>query len=187
MLTVYRELVDIFFLLSGKNSLHFKAVVFDTSQIDYRTYHRGDKELGFYKFFYQFLLHKFGPYAADDTHRLLVFLDQRTTSYKLSTLCTVLNRGIRKKYGRTLDVVRRIEPVDSKKCDLLQVADVLMGAVGYHCNDCHLLPSARQAKIELASYIASKAKLLSLKDNTPFGWRQFEIWRFRFKKKRPGA
>lgn len=179
-LAEYKSLVDLFFSLAGQDSLHFKAVVFDTSQIDYKTYHHGDKDLGFYKFFYTFLLHKFGPYAADDTYRLLVFLDQRVTSYKLSTLCTVLNNGIRKKFNRNVDVVRKVEPVDSKKCELVQVADVLMGAVGYHCNDCHTRPGAKRAKIELAHYIAQKAKLLSLNQSTPFGQRRFEIWRFRF-------
>lgn len=179
-LAEYKSIVDLFFSLAGRDSLHFKAVVFDTHEIDYSTYHRNDWELGFYKFFYQFLLHKFGPYATDDAHRLLVFMDHRVTSYKLSTLCTVLNHGIRKRYGRKADVVRKVEPVDSKQSELLQVADVLMGAIGYHCNDCHTRPDARRAKVELAHYIAQKANLLSLKEATPYGQRRFEIWRFRF-------
>jgi len=56
----YRALVDLFFSVAGAGSLSFRSVVFDTADIDYHEYHRGDKELGFYKFFYQFLLHDFG-------------------------------------------------------------------------------------------------------------------------------
>ncbi|HSW44850.1 MAG TPA: DUF3800 domain-containing protein [Phycisphaerae bacterium] len=68
----------------------------------------------------------------------MAHFNRRTTSFKFETLRAILNRGIRKKYGRKVDVVRSIEAVDSKDSDVLQVADVLMGAIGYHWNDCHL-------------------------------------------------
>jgi len=158
-LAEYKLLVDLFFSLAGRGGPCFRSVVFDTSQIDYRMFHRGDKELGFYKFFYQFLLHSFGRFARDDKDRLLVFLDRRTTSYKLSTLYAVLNRGIRKKYDRRADVVRKIEAVDSHGHDVLQLADVLMGAVGYHNNDCHLRPGAKLAKVHLADLYRAEGQL----------------------------
>ena len=56
----YRSLVDLFFKHNVREGLPFKAVVFDMSQVDYKTYHHGDKELSFYKFYYQFFLHRFG-------------------------------------------------------------------------------------------------------------------------------
>jgi len=177
-LSEYKSLVDIFF--SVARSLWFRSVVFDTSQIDYTGYHKGDRELGFYKFFYQFLLHDFGRYATTDDVRMLVHFDRRITKFKFSALHVILNRGIRKKYGRRIDVVRSIDAVDSKRSNVLQVADVLMGAVGYHWNDCHLRPGARRAKVELADYIARKVNLLSLKEKTPRGMTYFGIWPFRF-------
>src|SRR3954467_12214642 len=76
-LSAYREFVDLFFDPAKNDHLHFNAVVFDTSQVDYATYHKGDRELGVYKFYYTFLIHKFGPYAHDDTSGLWVFLDHR--------------------------------------------------------------------------------------------------------------
>ncbi|MEN8220071.1 MAG: DUF3800 domain-containing protein [Pseudomonadota bacterium] len=80
----------------------------------------------------------------------MVFLDERSSSYSLSELKSTLNEGIRKHYGRKVDVVRNIEPISSHKSDILQLADVLMGAVGYHYNDCHQQSNA--AKKELADY-----------------------------------
>lgn len=178
----YKSLVDLIFEHVSAQQLHFKSVVFDTHQIDY-AHHKGNKELGFYKFYYQFLLHKFGPYATADDHRLYVFLDQRDTKYKLKVLCSVLNAGIRKKFGRTVDVVKQVEARDSKKTNLLQMADVIMGAIGHQNNDMHLAKNARKAKIDLAAYIAQKAGLKSLKEQTSYGRRDFEIWRFQFSKK----
>ena len=180
----YKSLVDLFFSLAGKNQLHFKSIVFDTTQIDYKTYHEGDRELGLYKFFYQFLLHSFGQYAVEKDRRMLVFFDRRQTKQKLSTFCVILNRGIRKKFRCDCDVVRNVQVVDSKKCDLMQIADVLMGAIGYQNNDCHLRPGARRAKIELADYIARKANLMSLKQNTPRKMKHFGIWLFQFRKRK---
>lgn len=182
-LAEYKSLVDLFFSLAGRNQVHFRSVVFDTTQIDYKAFHEGDKELGFYKFFYQFVLHSFGKYAVEKDRRMIVYFDQRQSKQKLSTFCVILNRGIRKKFKCDRDVVRSVQAVDSKKCDLMQVADVLMGAIGYQNNDCHLRPRARRAKIELADYIAQKAKLVSLKQKTPWGMRHFGIWMFQFEKR----
>jgi len=181
-LSEYRALIDLFWTF--RNALHFKSIVIDTSQIDYKKYHKGDRELGFYKFMYQFLLHQFGPYARDDC-RYLIFLHRRTTTYKLSTLYTILNRGLRKRFGLKRDVVVKIEPRAARGCELLQVADVIMGAIGYHWNGCHTRSSAKRAKVLLAEYIAEKAGLVSLAQETPRRQREFSIWFFKLKKKTP--
>ena len=179
----YKSLVTLAMKLAREGRLHFKAVVFDTTQIDY-SHHRNDKELGFYKFWYQFILHKFGPYAASDEDRLLVFLDQRQTSYRLATLRDALNVGIRRRFGRRPNVVRTVQAVDSAKHDLIQIADVMMGAIGYHCNDCHLRPCASPAKQSMAEHIATIAGLENLSQATRFSRKDFEIWRFRFNEKK---
>ena len=180
----YKSLVDLFFEHARRNRLHFKAVVFDMSEVDYAEYHNGDEELGFYKFYYQFLLHKFAPYARGDQHRLYVRIDERSNRrrHPLLTLRDALNAGIRKKNGWTTSVVKAIEPRKSKDSNLLQVADVLMGAIGWHSNDSGNRPDARQAKTDLAAHIAKQAQLASLKQGTPLGQVNFEIWRFKFSK-----
>jgi len=52
--------------------------------------------------------------------------------------------------------VKKVEPLNSKRSDLLQAADVLMGAVGFHNQDFHLRPNADKDKVELARYIAAR-------------------------------
>jgi hypothetical protein len=178
------SLVDLFFAGAEKRAFLFKSVVFNTHEIDYKTYHKGDKELGFYKFFYQFLLHKFGSYPAAQKGRLIIHFDQRVTNQSLNTFRIILNRGLRKKYGLHEDVVRAVEAVKSHDSDVIQVADVLMGAVGYHWNEMDKLPQCRRAKSDLAQHIARRAGLSSLRVETRMTMTHFEIWRFRFRQKK---
>ena len=177
--TEYRALIDLFF--SVNRLFHFKAIVVDTQEIDHRRYSRGDAELGFYKLMYQFLLHSFGAYLRP-ADRCIVYLDQRTTSrYKLSTLCAILNNGLRKKYHFNYGPVRNIQAVQSKENDLIQIADVLMGAIGYEMNGAHVRTGAKRSKVLLAEYIASKTGLVNLQQQTPHSSKQFSIWHFHFR------
>jgi hypothetical protein len=182
----YQSIVDLFFAHVADRYLHFKAMVCDRQDPGYR-HQRSDREVGFYKLYYQFLLRKFGPYADGDDHRLYVFLDQRDTKYKLDVLKIILNRGIRKVHGRTADVVHAVEARDSKKCNVMQIADVIMGAIGFHTNEWHRQPGASKAKRELAAYIARKARLTSLKHRTAPRRVDFEIWIWQTRKERPDA
>jgi hypothetical protein len=176
----YKSLVDLFLILCSTDRLmHFKAIVLDTGTPEYRTFSRGDKELGFYKFYYHFLLRYFAKFA--DRHRcqMEVIIDERPVKGDPYTvLKIVLNRGIRKEFKVTTDLVSRVEPLDSKKSDLLQLADVLMGAIGYHCMDFHTRPDARPVKVELARYIAGRVGLRDLKHETPFVKEHFKIERW---------
>jgi hypothetical protein len=183
----YLSLVDFFFDAARKRVLRFKCVVLDTHQIDYRTYHYGDKELGFYKFFYQLLLHSFGRHVAPKGRRLIVHMDQRQSRYGLSDFRTILNRGMRKQYSLTEDLVRVVESINSRLSDVMQVADILMGAVGFQWNDLPQKPGMRQAKIDLANHVARSAGLNSLKCATPRHLDYFAIWPFRLTSKSKSA
>lgn len=175
----YFALIDLFFSLS--RAFHFKAIVVDTQELDHKRYNKNDAELGFYKLMYQFLLHSFGSYLQPGD-RCVIYLDQRTTShYKLSTLCAILNNGIRKKYGFLGAPIRNIQAQDSKKSDLIQIADVLMGAIGYEMNGAHTRRGAKRSKVLLAEYIAQKAGLVNLQQPTPRSFRRFSIWHFHFR------
>lgn len=180
-LSEYKALIDLFFTYI--KGMHFKSIVIDTHQIDHKKYSKGNKELGFYKFMYQFLLHSFGHYAKNDD-KYIIYLDERNSSYSLGTLKLILNRGLKKKFkGKiTRDIIRNIEPKNSKDIDLLQVADILMGAIGYEMNLCHLRSNAKRGKILLCEYIANKMGMGSLMQETPYSKKDFSIWHFSLRK-----
>src|SRR5262249_28374744 len=98
----YKSLVDLFFQFVATRRFHFKALVLDTRDPNYRVFSDGDKELGFYKFYYQFLLHNFAPSAVRYRCAIHVFVDERSVhGDPFGLLHTVLNHGIRKRFDVT--------------------------------------------------------------------------------------
>jgi hypothetical protein len=179
----YKSLVDLLFSLGRQRRLlQFKAIVLDTRAPEYRTFSQGDEELGFYKFYYHWLLRYFARFPVEHGCPLRVIIDERylykDTTDPYTLLKILLNRGIRREFQTTTDVVTKVEPLNSKRSDLLQAADVLMGAVGFHNQDFHLLPNPKKEKVELARYIALKLRLRDLKQMTHPLKEDFKIVRW---------
>jgi uncharacterized protein DUF3800 len=185
-LNQYKEIIDIFVDFTSSNVVHFKALIFDCHQIDHRSFSDGDNEVGFYKFYYQLLLHCFGkPYCTTEhPMRFMVFLDERNTTYKLTTLKAFLNRGMASKFGIQSSPFRQIEPRNSHKCDITQMLDIVVGAVGYQRNMLHRRKDANPAKVELAAYLAKKLGWPHLLFDTNPHVMRFKLWTFRLQKKK---
>lgn len=119
----YLELVDFFF--DSDAAVESRIVVIDANDIDHAAFNEDDHELGYYKFYYQLLHHWIS--AGDQYY---VFTDFKTNKdkYRLHRLRQILNRSLR------VDGVQLIQAIDSKESLLLQMQNVLMGAVGYKFN-----------------------------------------------------
>ncbi len=177
----YKRFVDYFFALNNTDRLHFHCIIIDNHKVDHKRFSKGNKELGFYKFYYQLLLHSFGKkyYRHDD--RFIVNLDYRNTTYSLDTLKTVLNRGMKKKFSIVTLLFVAVEPRNSKESEIIQINDIILGAIGFQKNGYHLLAHAKKAKKELALYIAEQAGLDGLCKDSPWGKNRFTIWNFQLK------
>lgn len=183
-LTEYKRFVEYFFALNNTDKLHFHCIIIDNHQVNHKKFNKGDKELGFYKFYYQLLLHCFGKeyYREGENDRFIVHLDYRQTYYSLNTLKTVLNSGINKKYSIDTSPFVSIEPRESKKSELIQINDIILGAIGFQKNGYDLLAGTRDSKKELVKYIAEQAGLPNLRQNSPCGKIRFTIWNFNLRK-----
>jgi hypothetical protein len=173
----YRKFVDIFF--DNNPLMHFKSIIIDTTKLDMRRFKKS-KDDAYYTYMYLLLLHCFGPYLKDED-KALIYLHRRATKYKLSTLYSILNNGIRKKYRYKNEIVRHIYPLEMKDQNILQSADVLMGGIGYRLNGLHQKAGTRRAKINLSEYIRLKANVASWFKNTPRSNQYFSLWHFKLK------
>ena len=113
----YTEIVDWFF---GASEARFRIIVLPVIELDDKL-HKYDNELAFYKFYYQVLHH-----WILDHNNYRIFVDTRTNRLheRLKTLERCLN------YANLTSEVT-IQALPSDELDLIQVADVLIGAVGY--------------------------------------------------------
>lgn len=173
----YEDLVDLFFELSADGYLFFHATTFDNHRWDHRQYNENDPDIGLSKLYYQMLLHQYiGSYG--DLASLYVCLDRRRSTTPPGELQKILNAGAAKKFGLSFDPVRVLVMKDSKKSDMIQLNDVILGAVAAHKNGKHLQNETRAAKRDIAIRVARKAGLSEYL-TTPSHRQHFTIWNFR--------
>ena len=117
-LPFYQELIELFF----SEPLRFRALVLPANELDAVRLHDGDNELMFYKFYYLMLQ----AWILDfNTYRL--FLDAKThrVRQRLPRLQQVLQNA------NHFSEINTVQALASHQVDLLQLVDVLIGAVGY--------------------------------------------------------
>lgn len=166
MLDFYKELVDIF--VDYQEFHFFKAIVVDTSKVNFE-YHQNNSDIGFYKFYYQVLVHKMN--TASSHHDYFIYVDDKTNKvYKpLPLLKKVLNNAI---YAGN---VKLVEPRDSFENLFIQYVDVLIGLVSYGYNT----KEKKGAKAELYDYACAKLGLLldkkTQKETEPFNIFEIDL------------
>jgi hypothetical protein len=96
----------------------------------------------------------------------------------------ILNNGIKKEFSITRNLVKTVEPIDSDQSHLLQLADVIMGAVAYHNNNWGNRADAKKAKVDLAAYIARKAGQRDLTVDSAYTRGNFRVLRWPGRKRK---
>jgi len=173
----YKLFVDHFFALNARGGAYFSSLILDSHQFNHKKFNEGDKELGYYKFLYQLLLHSFGKHycknESGEDCKLVVHPDQRTSKYPLERLKTTLNRSMARKFDVKTNPFISIRPQDSRKADLAQLNDILIGAVGFQKNGVDLIAGTRQrSKIDLGFLHQKESRIKELKRQHRSGVRR---------------
>lgn len=147
-LDAYKRLVDFFF---EKAELNYRVIVVDQKKLDLSKFHGGDKELGFYKFYYELIRHWILP---DNDYLILLDYKKNKGADRYTTLKTILERIAHKQRAWITDLTI----INSKESALAQLSDLLTGAVA--ATWCGFEKDT--AKKQLADYIASKTSSKTL-------------------------
>lgn len=120
----YLDIFNYLFSLDYQD-FNYKCIVVKKEDIDYEKYHESDKDLAFYKFYYQLFKNKL-----HNDKKYYIFLDFKPSKSKgriirIKKFLEMVNEGVK---------IKHIQSYSSKENDFIQLADILTGAVGYEKN-----------------------------------------------------
>lgn len=145
-LDFYRALLDLFF---DEPMLRFRALVVpNKSSLDHQRFAQ-DHDVFYYKMWYLLLNRLISP---DEHYRIFLDIKDTRGQQKVDKLHEVLCNA---NYDFDRNVIRSIELVHSHDVLLLQLADLLIGAVGY----LHRGLQESPAKLALVAYIRQRTGL----------------------------
>lgn len=177
----YKALTEWFFDHLKANHLSFRAHVIDTGKDSYKKYGNGDIETSFYKVYYHLLFNSIKRLAInEDGSRVIVYTDNKHNRYplRLTVLKKTLNSAIKRDL-KIENIVTSIEPRESKgrKIEpMIQIVDILIGAIGFVRNGSLTSPNASEAKINLVKFIEEQSNTKLLFDTNINS--SFNLWTF---------
>jgi len=191
-LVIYKEIVDLFFRLIDEGIIRFCAMLVDTHNPSVQKYDNIKRD-GYFKLLYQLYLHNC---KVPGFYR--IYPDKITNpqhKINLEKLRITLEKSLAKKFNELVpqeskpeQYIQSIIPVNSKKTQILQMVDVIIGAIGYFQNRHFQQSGAKKAKIDLMKYVFDKLiyagtiRIVGKKFLIARSTR-FNIWLFRPKNK----
>jgi hypothetical protein len=165
----YEEIVDYFF---QEKDLHFRALIVpDKSKLRHSEFGQ-DHDTWYYKMYFDLLKVILSP---KDGYRIYIDLKDTHTHEKLLKLHQVLSDEF---YDFSRDIIQRVQIVRSHEVSILQITDLLSGAISY-VNRGLSGNSAKEHLIALirsrSGYTLQKTTLLREDKFNTFVWRAREV------------
>ena len=153
-------------LFIEEKNISFRCIVANRNLMDHDQYNNGDQELGFYKLYYQLLVHWLKP---EHTYHIYLDWQHNKSQDRFSTLRDILRRKLTGKAG-----IKCLEPVGSQNIPMIGLADLLIGAVGYQWNN----RNASKVKFDFCQELGHRLKLKDLTNSTYSIKDKFDIFHF---------
>lgn len=161
----YRDVIEYFF---DEDFLSFRALIIPDKSILNHAKFKQDHDTWYYKMYFNMLKVMISP---EDTYNIYVDIKDTRGKDKIRKLHDVLSN---EHYDFNKKIIQKIQLVHSHEIELLQVADVLIGAMSYINRDLR----TSSAKTSLISLIKRKTGY-SLTRNTLYKEKKFNlfVWR----------
>ena len=159
----YWAILDLFI---KEERLSFRCLVADRNRLDHDQYNQGDQELGFYKLYYQMLVHWLRP---ECQYHIYLDWQRNKVRHRFSTLRDILRRKLS---GRAR--IDCLEPVGSRHIPMIEMTDLLIGAVGYEWNG----RTTSRIKVAFCEKLAELLMVRSLQQSTFPIKNKFDIFHF---------
>lgn len=144
-LDFYLELIDYFV---NEEALSFRAVVVkNKSNLDHKKYNQGSHDLWYYKTYY-YLLDAIVSY--NDEYKIMIDIKDTRGGPKVKKLREVLCNN---KYDFKGEVIKGIYQIQSHESDIMQLTDLIVGAIGFYHNGHYGNPEASSAKKAVVDHL----------------------------------
>ncbi len=140
----FMDLIDYFFEC---DDMEFRAIVVDKTKLNHEKYGQTHDEF-YYKMYFHCLS---GLVSTHDEN--YIYLDKKDTkgTYRIERLQFYLSQ---KTHDFDQNKIKRIQCVNSKELPILQLTDLLIGAIGYKNRD---IENRSEAKQQIIDYISEKS------------------------------
>lgn len=141
----YKDLIDFYF---DDDDLHFRALVVpDKTVLDHKNHNQTHDDF-YYKMYFDLL-----KVILDPQNSYYIYLDIKDTKsqQKVDKLKDVLRKS---HYDYSHSIIKRIQQVHSHEVELIQLTDLLIGAISY----IHRGLSDSKAKLQLIELIRNRSK-----------------------------
>jgi len=161
----FKELIDFFF---DDDHLHFRALIVpDKNALDHGKYKQTHDDF-YYKMYFDMLKVIFEP---NSSYNIYLDIKDTKSQEKVLKLAEVLRTS---NYDFSKQIIKKIQLVRSHEIELLQLADLFIGAVAYLNND----HKGSSTKLELIERIKHRSRY-SLKNTTLMKEDKMNIFRWR--------
>lgn len=173
----HRELVHWTFQLITAGQLAFHCLLVPSQRFNHNLRADGGKNESLKRMYYQLIVHRLGK-RHGTTSNLYVYPDKANELKGLDEMKRGLNSDLARKHACLPDCVKAIEFRESHSEPMLQLNDLLLGAVVYQKNRKFDAEGAGHPKASLAGFILGRSGLRDYETDTPRSAKQFTIWNF---------
>ena len=164
-LQLYIDLVNYFF---DEQSLHFRAIVVpDKKQLDHQRFNQTHDEW-YYKMYFDMLKQIF---TRQDRYEIYIDIKDTHTNQKAKKLRDVCSNSM---YDFNKTIITKLQPIRSHEVRIMQIVDVLIGALCYVNRQFPADHEKSRAKLEIVELIKKRSEF-SLTKNTLLRETKFNI------------
>ncbi len=119
---VYTELLQYFF---DEKDLHFRGLLIpDKQKLNHEAFHQTHDDW-YYKMYFEMLKASLSP---TESYHIFIDIKDSHSSEKVKRLSDVIAHSM---YDFSKSIIKQVKPIRSEEVQIMQIADVLIGAFGY--------------------------------------------------------
>ena len=145
---VYKDVINYFF---DDDALHFRGVLIpDKSKLNHQKFNQTHDDW-YYKMYFDMLKVIFSP---SDKYEVYIDIKDTNSYYKAQKLHEVCSNSM---YDFSQSVIRRLQPIRSDEVQIMQIVDLLIGAIGYENRNFPADFKKSAAKLEIIDLIKKRS------------------------------